>query len=280
MELKLAMNQSMIMQCQTEEFISLCAKNGIKAVELRIPKLRETLCHMSYKEFARLLESHDVSVLSLNAIEDFSMVPRDNLDLSKMEYEWVGRMCEMVGCNMVVSPVARWFGSPPSREEVIEISQERLRCVAEIFKPFGVNVGFEPISLPEFTVRDLELSQEIIDGSGAKNVGFVIDIYNLFPGGTKPEELTNLKYPIYLMHINDTEDCPIEDLHVLHNRVFPGEGVANAKGWVQALLQNGYQGYFSLELFRQEIWDMTAEGAASLCQDKLRKFAALFENIA
>lgn len=155
MGLKIAMNQSMIMQCQTEEFISLCAKIGIKAVELRIPKLRETLCHMSHKEFAKLLKAHDVSVLSLNAIEDFSMVPRDNLDLSKMEYEWVGKMCEMVGCSMVVAPVARWFGSPPSREEVIELSQERLRCVADIFKPFGVNVGFEPISFPEFTVRDL-----------------------------------------------------------------------------------------------------------------------------
>jgi sugar phosphate isomerase/epimerase len=268
----------MIMQCQTEEFISLCAKIGIKAVELRIPKLRETLCHMSHKDFAKLLKAHDVSVLSLNAIEDFSMVPRDNLDLSKMEYEWVGRMCEMVGCNMVVSPVARWFGSPPSREEVIETSQKRLRHVAEIFKPFGVNVGFEPISLKDFTVRDLELSQTIIDGSGAENVGFVIDIYNLFPGGTKPEEITQLKYPIYLMHINDVEDCPIDNLHVLHNRVFPGEGVASAKDWVNAVLQTGYQGYFSLELFRQEIWDMNAEEAASLCHDKLQKFEELVEN--
>lgn len=279
MGLKIAMNQSMIMQCQTEEFISLCAKKGIKAVELRIPKLKETLCHMSHNELAGLLKAHGVSVLSVNAIEDFSMVPRDNLDLLKMEYEWVGRMCEMVGCNMVVAPVARWFGSPPSREEVITLSQERLRYVADIFKPFGVNIGFEPISFPEFTVKDLELSQTIIDGSGAEGVGFVIDIYNLFPGGIKPEELTKLKYPIYLMHINDAEDSPLENLHVLHNRVFPGEGVANAKAWVQAVLQAGYQGYFSLELFRQEIWDMNPEEAVSLCHNKLRKFAELVENV-
>ena len=77
MGLKIAMNQSMIMQCQTEDFISLCAKKGIKAVELRIPKLKETLCHMSHNELAGILKTHGVSVLSVNAIEDFSMVPSE-----------------------------------------------------------------------------------------------------------------------------------------------------------------------------------------------------------
>ncbi len=278
MGINIAINQSMIMQCQTEEFIPVCAKAGFNAVELRIPKLKETLYHISYKEFAGLLKKHGISVLSLNAIDDFSMVPEENLDLLKMECESIGRMCEMMGCAMVVAPVARWFGSPPSREEVITVSQERLRYVADLFKPFGVRIGFEPISFPEFTVQDLDLSQEIIDKSGAKSVGFVPDIYNLFRGGVQPDELTKLKYPIYLMHINDAEDSPLENLHVMYNRVFPGEGVANAKAWVQVVLQIGYQGYFSLELFRQEIWDMNPQEAASLCYNKLQTFAKSVEN--
>jgi sugar phosphate isomerase/epimerase len=278
MATKFAMNQSMIMQCQTEEFISVCAKVGIKAVELRIPKLKETLYHMSHKEFTGLLKKHGISVLSLNAIDDFSMVPEDNLELLKMECEFVGRMCEIAGCTMVVAPVARWFDIPPSRGETITVSKERLRYVADIFKPFGVRIGFEPISFPEFTVRDLELSQEIIDKSRVEEVGFVPDIYNLFRGGIQPEALTKLKYPIYLMHINDAEDCPLEDLHVMYNRVFPGEGVANAKAWVQALLHIGYEGYFSLELFRQETWDISPQDAATLCYNKLQTFDRSLEN--
>lgn len=268
-----AINQSMIMQCQTEEFISVCAKSGFKAVELRIPKLKETLYHMPSKEFSGLLKKHDISVLSLNAIDDFSMVPDENLDLLKMECESVGRMCEMVGCPMVVAPVARWFGSPPTLEEVKTLSQARLHYVSEIFQKFGVQVGFEPISFPEFTVRDLKLSQEIIDGSEAKSVGFVPDIYNLFRGGTQPDELAGLKYPIYLIHINDAEDSPLDQLHVMYNRVFPGEGIAHAEAWVKTAIRSGYQGYFSLELFRQEIWDMSPEDAAVLCYNKLQKFA-------
>ncbi|MBD3308325.1 TIM barrel protein [candidate division KSB3 bacterium] len=280
MSLKFALNQSMIMQCQTEEFIPVCAKAGIHAVELRIPKLKETLYHMSHQEFADLLKQHDMSVLSLNAIDDFSMVPEENLDLLKLECETVGRMCNLVDCTMVVAPVARWFGSsPPSREEVKTISQERLTYVAEIFDRFGVQVGFEPISFPEFTVKDLKLSQEILDGSGAQNVGFVPDIYNLFRGGIEPEDLTNLNYPIYLLHINDAEDRPFDELHVMYNRVFPGEGVANANAWVQALLNAGYDGYFSLELFRQEIWDMRPEYAASFCAHKLQIFADSVEKV-
>lgn len=278
MALNIAVNQSLIMQCQTDEFISVCAHAGINAVELRVPLLKETLYHMSYKDLVKRLKQYGVSVLAINSIDDFSMVPEENLDLLQRECEFVGRLCEMMECPLVMAPAARWFGSPPSREEVITISQERLRYVAEIFKPFGVQIGFEPICFPEFTVRDLELSQTIIEQSGAEGVGIVPDIYNLFRGGIQPEELTTLKYPIALMHINDAEDRPLEELHVMYNRVFPGEGVADAKTWVQTLLQNGYQGYFSLEIFQKEIWEMTPKDAALLGYNKLQTFAESLEN--
>ena len=124
----------------------------------------------------------------------------------------------------------------------------------------------------------MELSEEIIDKSRVEAVGFVPDIYNLFRRGLQPEALTKLKYSINLMHINDAEDCPLEDLHVMYNRVFPGDGVANAKAWVQALLQIGYEGYFSLKLFRQEMWDISPQDAATLCYSKLQAFDRLLEN--
>jgi sugar phosphate isomerase/epimerase len=88
-----------------------------------------------------------------------------------------------------------------------------------------------------------------------------------------PDDIIGLRYPTYLFHINDAEDIPLERLHVLYNRVFPGEGVANAEAWVRAAIQSGYRGYFSLEIFQQQVWDMSPENAALLCYDKLSKFA-------
>jgi len=273
MAMDFAINQSVVMQCQTEEFISVCARAGFNAVELRVPELKETLYRIPSRALSEHLKRHGISVLSLNAIDDFSMVPEENLDFLRMECEFVGRMCEILECPMVVAPVARWSGSPPAVEEVKSISQARLSYVSDILSGFGVAVGFEPICFPEFTVRDLVLSQEIIDGSGAESVGFVLDIYNLYRGGITPDDIIGLRYPTYLFHINDTEDIPLERLHVLYNRVFPGEGVANTEAWVRAAIQSGYRGYFSLEIFRQQVWDMSPEDAALLCYDKLSKFA-------
>jgi len=273
MGINLAINQSMIMQCQTEEFISVCARAGFKAVELRVPKLKESLFHISHRQLSELIKKHDISVLSLNSIDDFSMVPEENLELLTAECEFVGRMCEMFGCPMVVTPVARWFDSPPSVEQVKATSQERLRHVSDILSKFGVKIGFEPICFPEFTVRDFALAQEIIAGSGAESIGFVLDIYNLFRGGIQPDDIAGLNYPTYLIHLNDAPDSPLENLHVMYNRVFPGEGVANAQAWVEAAIRSGYQGYFSLEMFQQQIWDMSPQDAAVLCYNKMRKFA-------
>ena len=274
MTIKFAINQSVINQCQTEDFISLSAQAGFNAVELRVPRLKESLYRIPASTLSKHLKKHGISVLSINSIDDFSMVPEENLDILKMECEFIGRMCEILECPMVVAPVARWYGPPLPVEEIKSISQARLSYVADILARFGVVTGFEPICFPEHTVRDLALAQDIIDGSTAKSVGFVLDIYNLFRGGITPDDIVGLRYPTYLMHINDAEDAPLENLDVLDNREFPGEGVANAREWVNASIRSGYEGHFSLEIFQQRIWAMNPENALALCSEKLSRFAA------
>ena len=64
-------------------------------------------------------------------------------------------------------------------------------------------------------MKDLELSQEIIDASG-----------------------------------NDSENIPLDKQHVAATRAFPGEGIAGAQEWVKTAVDSGYKGYFSLELFK------------------------------
>jgi len=270
--MKIAINQSTIMQAETEEFLEICNKVGIKAVELRIPKLRNTLYRMSYKNFLDILKKNQIKVVGINAHENFSLVPDDNLNLLKTETEFIARMAEMIECPIIICPVAVWYRTKPSLDEIKSRTAERLMLVEQIFSRHNVKVGFEPVGFPEFTIRNLKLAQEIIDKTGLKNITFVPDIYNLFRSGVKAEELGQIHYPISVIHINDTENLPLEQLNVLYNRVFPGDGIANAAVWVKEALKAGYQGYFSLELFRKDIWEMTPYDAGVLCAEKLVKF--------
>jgi 2-keto-myo-inositol isomerase len=276
--MKFAINQSTIMQCETEEFLELCCKIGIKAVELRIPKLKDSLYRLSYQEFKNLLKKYQILVIGLNALDNFSMAPDDNLELLKNEAETVAKMCEMVECPMVVCPVATWYGTRPSDKEIRNRTISRLQIVGDIFTKYQVKIGFEPVGFPQFTVADLGLAQEIADESGVKIITLVPDIYNLFRSGHKPEAISEINYPISVFHINDTENLPLEKLNVLDNRVFPGDGIANSAAWVKEALKLKYQGYFSLEIFRKKVWEMSPTEAALLCKEKLAKFAVAVES--
>jgi sugar phosphate isomerase/epimerase len=64
----------------------------------------------------------------------------------------------------------------------------------------------------------------------------------------------------------------VENLHVAKSRMFPGEGVAQADIWIQTVLTMGYEGYYSLELFDDQLYRLDPQTAASLCMEKLTAF--------
>ncbi len=283
MSLKLAMNHATLMQCQTEEFIEVSARAGFKAVELRMDKLKESLFHLSYTELSRCIHRYGMTVVAVNALEGATFVPEDNLDVLKKACEMVGRACEMVESPWVISPSAIWFASVgpfPSTERIKTVCAERISFIADILKPYGVQLAFEPVGLPDFIVKDLEMSQDIIDLSGDDSVGLAPDVHNLFCNGSKAESLSKVKSPVRVIHLNDTENLPLDKQHVVETRAFPGEGIAGAQEWVKTAVASGYKGYFSLELFRQDIWDMLPQEAASLCYRKMEKYAEPFGGIA
>lgn len=277
--MNISINQNTIMQCGTEEFMIVSAEAGFKGVELRIEKIRNTLYKKPIKEIINLVKKLKINIVSLNALEDFSFVPEQNLEILKAECNFIGKICEMLECPMVVACPTRnveRIDNSLTDKDIIRITKSKLSFIENIFSKYSVQVGFEPIGFPEYSIRDLNNTRELFKESNVKSAGIVIDIYNLFRGGVSPTEVKNLGNLIALVHLNDAvEDIAFEKLHVLHNRTFPGEGTANAKEWVDIINKESYKGYFSLELFNKEIWDMKAGKAADLCYQKIKNFLCI-----
>ena len=61
--------------------------------------------------------------------------------------------------------------------------------------------------------------------------------------------------------------------NIYKSRTFPSDGVADAKVWFQTVKESGFDGYYSLELFDDTLYAMSAHDAAQLCMDKLQAFA-------
>lgn len=267
-----AINQGVLFPAATEKFFELSSEIGLNNVELRVPKAKELLYHLSKEKIKQKLNELNISVIAMNSLDDFGMVPYENIGVLTQETKFVGEICKVFNCDLVIAPVGRWFEKKPDQNAVKKIHVDRLNHIADILSDYGVNVGLEPVSFPEFTVQNIFLADEIVQESNNVSNGLIIDFYNLFNRGMEPSDFSKLKSLIHLIHINDAEDLPLDDLDVMTTREFPGDGFIKPEKWIKQAVQSGYQGYFSLELFRKDLWGMKPDSAMYKVKQKMEKF--------
>jgi sugar phosphate isomerase/epimerase len=276
--MRIAINQGVFFESPTEVFLELCSSHHIKAIEFRLPKLKEWLYSIPISEAKKRLEILGLEVIALNSLDDFGLVPAENLDLLRREAEFAGSLCNAVHCPLVIAPVGRWFSAPLPAKEVYEKTLERFSLLVEVLAPFGVNVGIEPISFPEFSIQNIHTAEELCLAVGGDNAGLIVDYYNLFQGGMVPDDFVSLRAPIFLIHINDADFLPAANLDVVSTRVFPGDGSLHAAEWTKKALEAGYDGYFSLEIFDKELWKLDAAAAMYKTIAKLEYFSMAVKN--
>ncbi len=77
----------------------------------------------------------------------------------------------------------------------------------------------------------------------------------------KPEWVRWIKH----VHIDDMRDQPGELSNCNADRVLPGQGVIDLPDMIGRLERGGYNGFYSIELFNDEIWRLPAAEAARQC---------------
>jgi sugar phosphate isomerase/epimerase len=106
--------------------------------------------------------------------------------------------------------------------------------------------------------------------SEAQNGKLLLDIYHLFKGGSDYRGMKFLSgNSIGIFHVNDYPKGLPRKTALDKDRVFPGDGCAPVKEIFSLLKDIGYQGYMSLELFRQDYGITTASIVAKKGCDKI-----------
>ncbi|RLE92622.1 MAG: isomerase, partial [Thermoprotei archaeon] len=78
---------------------------------------------------------------------------------------------------------------------------------------------------------------------------------------------------LFFVHINDCEDLPRDKLADKH-RLFCGEGVIPLVDVLKIFREKGYEGYLSVEIFREEYWKMNVLEIAKKAYSSLVKVAS------
>ncbi|MGB7324729.1 MAG: sugar phosphate isomerase/epimerase family protein [Rubripirellula sp.] len=165
------------------------------------------------------------------------------------------------GAHIAAPPVgAHQAGqvSPP-----LHVIADRYRALLEVGQEMGVTPqlelwGFSP------TISKLAELAYVATGAAHPDACVLPDFYHIYKGGNDFEGLKMIEGSrMHCFHINDYPATPGIDKIADKDRVFPGDGVCDLPMIIRGLIDRGFTGTFSLELFNPEYWKRDAVEVAT-----------------
>jgi 2-keto-myo-inositol isomerase len=253
--MKLSLNGATTMKANLATDIQAAASAGFDYLEIWAAKLREFLKSQSPADLKKLFDESGVKPLSINSIEHITFRDAAAYAKIKAECEELCAIAAKINCPYIVLVPGRIPAGGLSSYEVIEESVRVLRELASIAERYGISLAFEFLGQKDCTVQTLALADEIVVNVNRRNIGLVIDSFHFHAGGSTIKMIDALDPKrLYIFHINDAENRPLDQLTDAH-RLLPGMGILPLKEIVSAFKRIGYDRVASVEIFRPEYWE-------------------------
>jgi 2-keto-myo-inositol isomerase len=107
--------------------------------------------------------------------------------------------------------------------------------------------------------------------AGRPDASLLLDVFHLYKSATPFTALKQINgASLQVMHLNDYPQAADSSTLNDGNRIYPGDGVAPLRQILRDLRDNGFRGYFSLELFNKEYWGKSADENLKTAMEKIR----------
>jgi 2-keto-myo-inositol isomerase len=264
MPVRFGLNMSTIrgQKLPIEKQIEVAAKAGYDAIE---PWIRDLENHINgggrLEDLRKRIEDAGMTVDSAIGfarwIVDDEAERRDGLDQSRRDMELV----RAIGGTRIAAPPVGANKPDDPRPELPAIA-DRYRALLEL----GDEVGVVPqLELWGFSPTLSKLSEVAYVAAGAQHPKACVlpDFYHIYKGGSDFTALGTIEASrMHCFHINDYPADPPRDRISDKDRVFPGDGVCPLAEIIRGLIDHGFCGTFSLELFNPDYWKRDAVDVA------------------
>ncbi|MCL6626136.1 sugar phosphate isomerase/epimerase family protein [Alicyclobacillus shizuokensis] len=235
-----------------EAFIELAAAYGFTSIDAGGEELIGLVERHGQAGALALLREHGVSIGSMGLVVEWRRTEaefRAGLPLLAQH----AAAASALGCTRSCTYILPSTDENPAH--FLAIATRRLRTCAEILGAYGMRLGLEfvgPHHLREVGrhpfIWDLQSTLDWIAAIGKDNVGLLLDAFHWYTTGATVDDIRNLhNQQIVHVHINDAKDVPVSQVRD-NDRLFPGEGVINLVGFLQALADIGYDGPVAQEV--------------------------------
>ncbi|HSW37893.1 MAG TPA: sugar phosphate isomerase/epimerase [Acidobacteriota bacterium] len=240
-----------------EDRVVAAAKAGFAGIGLKEADLEHILERRSLRDIRHILEDNGIRHLELEFITDWFLDGEKKKQSDKTRRllltaaEALGARHIKVGdFDMTATPMPKLIDS--------------FAALCADAANYGTKILFELIV--DAMIRTLPETLEMVSGADQENGGIMIDLWHIVKLGVPYDEVALIP-PRYLMgvELNDgTLHCPWS-LHedTINHRKFCGEGEFDVKGFVERLMQAGYDGPWGIEVLSRDLRKKPLEEAAT-----------------
>lgn len=265
---RFSLNASTIRPTPLLDKIRIAAEAGYEGIELWFNEVEEYLA-----EGGKLTTISDAIKDSGLAIPTMIML-RDWWSATPEEYPQVFQTCSdriklaaTLGAEHVVA--CPFLGKNPD----YELGAERYRELLEAGIEAGAKPAVEFLGFVE-AVTKIEDALQVVEKSGHPQATLVLDPFHVFRGGGSMEVISQLKpEQIAISHFNDAVESIPRETQRDPDRVLPGDGDLDLVHYCRLLKQIGYDGWLSLELFREDLWQQDPLEVAQVGLERMQVIA-------
>ena len=252
--------------------VELIGRVGYDAVE---PWLNEITKHQQEGgSLADLRKAIADCGLTVESAIGFAAWIVDDADARAQGLEQLKRDMDLVaqigGTRIALPPVG---ATDQSGFDLFKVAQ-RYHAALELGRQMGVVPQLELWGFSKTLSRLGELMFVAVE-SGHPDACLLLDVYHIYKGGS---DFTGLRLidgnAIHVLHMNDYPGTIPRDKISDADRVYPGDGVAPLGSILQHLVNAGFSGVLSLELFNRAYWQQDSEVVLKEGLQKMRAAAA------
>lgn len=263
--MKSCINGATTMPYNLEHDIKSANKVGFKGVEIWVSKLREFLRDHTEEVLKRLLSDSAISAPSLCAFSGFIYCSEGEFGKRVQDLKNLLKVGQTVGTEYVIV-CAEGFGDRRI-EEAKHAHISRIRRLSSITGDYGIKIAME-------WFWELPLAIEIVREIDDERVGLLVDTFHWYRGDGNLEHLKQVPSDkVFFLHVNDCEDLPRNDL-TDKNRLYCGKGILPLSDLFSIIRDKNYDGYLSVEVFREEYWKKDPEEISSMAYRTLTETAS------
>jgi 2-keto-myo-inositol isomerase len=263
---RLAINSQSTFQHNLEEALDAYAAADFRNVEPHLNLVKDWLDDgHTVDDTRRLFEERDLSLVASSQLEVMCFgSPDARLPNLRANAENVRLIRELGADKMIVGT----DGPEQNSVEALDAVAHAVRNLAEFTEDLGVDIAIEFNWSP--LVRSLPSAVWVAEKADHPRVGVLFDTAHYHVTPTKLADINERSVRfIKHVHLNDMPDTPADLTHRDDDRVLPGEGVLDLLGIIERLEASGYDGFFSIEMFSADLWQLPTKEAARRCYESL-----------